>query len=180
MIYLGHGKYKIFLGNRFIELTESEIFYFLEDTQYFLENHLEDLGYVNIHHHPTEEILLKLKENCCEIDMIDNITSIFEDELMDNDYIQMSNLEQHEDNILDSYKEELNKQGYFKNKTTQKVSNSKENVTKNQRGYNSNKKIKQLFKQYYNEARTKKEVFIQISKELNISFKAVEKAFYLK
>lgn len=49
-----------------------------------------------------------------------------------------------------------------------------------QREYNKRSKILNLFKKYYDSTKTKKEVFIQIAKELNISFKAVEKAFYTK
>ncbi|PHO12569.1 hypothetical protein CPG38_06895 [Malaciobacter marinus] len=48
------------------------------------------------------------------------------------------------------------------------------------REYNKNKKIKMLFNSYYDETRTKKEVLEKISKELNLSYKAVEKAYYKK
>ena len=51
---------------------------------------------------------------------------------------------------------------------------------KNTRVYNKREKIIELFKSYYDDKKTKKEVFIQIADELNISFKAVEKAFYSK
>jgi len=53
-------------------------------------------------------------------------------------------------------------------------------LDENIRGYNPNTKIKQLFAKYYDDTKTKREVFTKISKELKISFKAVEKAFYLK
>jgi len=48
------------------------------------------------------------------------------------------------------------------------------------REYNKNKKIKMLFSRYYDETKTKKEVLKKISEELNISYKAVEKAYYKK
>lgn len=155
MINLGNGKYKIFLGTRFIELTENEIVYFLEDAQYFLENNLEDLGYFNIHHHPTDEILLELKKHYPE-DIIYDITSVFEDE--------------------------LNEQGYFLEDEEQEETEStkQEECKKQPRGYNPNLKIKRLFAKYYDDTKTKREIFTKISKELKISFKAVEKAFYLK
>lgn len=43
-----------------------------------------------------------------------------------------------------------------------------------------NKKIKDLFEKYYNSTKTKTEVFNTIANELNITFKAVEKAYYKK
>lgn len=48
------------------------------------------------------------------------------------------------------------------------------------RKYNKSSSIKSLFKKYYDETKTKKEVFTQISLELEISYKAVEKAYYSK
>ena len=48
------------------------------------------------------------------------------------------------------------------------------------RQYNNNEKIKLLFKSYYQITKTKKEVFLIIAKELNITIKAVEKAYYRK
>ncbi|ATB70389.1 hypothetical protein SJPD1_2293 [Sulfurospirillum diekertiae] len=183
MINLGNGKYKIFLGTRFTELTENEIVYFLEDAQYFLENNLEDLGYVNIHHHPTDEILIELKKNYPD-DIIHDITSVFEEELREANYINLNDLDGYlEDDILDNYEEELNEQGYFKeDEEQQEIKSTKQEKCnkKQQRGYNPNLKIKQLFAKYYDDTKTKREIFTKISKELKISFKAVEKAFYLK
>lgn len=46
--------------------------------------------------------------------------------------------------------------------------------------YHKNKKIKKLFKKYYTASKTKKEVFQQIALELQITYKAVEKAYYIK
>lgn len=51
---------------------------------------------------------------------------------------------------------------------------------KKTRVYNKREKIIELFNSHYDNKKTKKEVFIQIAKELNITFKAVEKAFYTK
>ena len=48
------------------------------------------------------------------------------------------------------------------------------------RKYNKKSYIKSLFKKYYDENKTKKEVFTKISLELKISYKAVEKAYYSK
>lgn len=50
----------------------------------------------------------------------------------------------------------------------------------NKRKYHKKILILELFNKYHDDKKTKKEVFIQIAKELNISFKAVEKAFYTK
>ena len=46
------------------------------------------------------------------------------------------------------------------------------------RPYNKNETIKNLFEKYYTKQQTKKEVLKKIAAELNISFKAAEKAFY--
>jgi len=59
----------------------------------------------------------------------------------------------------------------IRSKKTEKIYNRK---------YYKNEKIKKLFKKYYKKTKTKKETFEQISKELEISFKAVEKAYYKK
>lgn len=50
----------------------------------------------------------------------------------------------------------------------------------NKREYNKSDKVKRLFKKYYTATKTKKEIFLIISKELNISIKAVDKAYYKK
>ena len=48
------------------------------------------------------------------------------------------------------------------------------------RAYNKSNKIKQLFKKYKTATKTNKEIFSIIAKELNISIKAVDKAYYKK
>jgi len=48
------------------------------------------------------------------------------------------------------------------------------------RKYNKHKKIMELFKKYYDDTKTVKEVLEKIALELGISFKAVEKSYYSK
>ena len=64
------------------------------------------------------------------------------------------------------------------------ITNSNKNISlfklQKVRKYNTNKKILTLFKKHYNDSKTKKEVFEIIAKDLKISFKAVEKAYYKK
>lgn len=48
------------------------------------------------------------------------------------------------------------------------------------RKYNNKEKIKLLFKKYHKHTNTKKETFSIIANKLNISIKAVEKAYYSK
>lgn len=48
------------------------------------------------------------------------------------------------------------------------------------RPYNKKETIISLFNQYKTKEKTKADVFREISTELNISFKAVEKAYYTK
>lgn len=50
----------------------------------------------------------------------------------------------------------------------------------NIRPYNNRDKILKLFNLYSSENSSKAEIFRKISKELNISYKAVEKAYYKK
>lgn len=51
---------------------------------------------------------------------------------------------------------------------------------KEKRPYNKNDSIQTLFKKYKSKDKTKSTVFRKIAKELNISYKAVEKAYYAK
>jgi N-acetylglutamate synthase-like GNAT family acetyltransferase len=46
--------------------------------------------------------------------------------------------------------------------------------------YHKSQKIKTLFNKYHKDGMTKKEVFIKIANELNITYKAVEKSYYKK
>jgi DNA-directed RNA polymerase specialized sigma subunit len=46
------------------------------------------------------------------------------------------------------------------------------------RGYHPNQKIKELFEKYHTKEITKQATFERIAKELNITFKAVKKAYY--
>lgn len=73
-----------------------------------------------------------------------------------------------------------NKGEYSKELNNRPTTKQEECNKKQPRGYTPNPKIKQLFAKYYDDTKTKREVFTKISKELKISFKAVEKAFYLK
>ena len=75
----------------------------------------------------------------------------------------------------------LENKGEYSKELNNRPTTKQEKCNKKQpRGYNPNPKIKQLFAKYYDDTKTKREVFTKISKELKISFKAVEKAFYLK
>ncbi|AKF25822.1 hypothetical protein YH65_10820 [Sulfurovum lithotrophicum] len=70
-----------------------------------------------------------------------------------------------------------------KNSISKSCKGKKNNIKKhaqNKRAYTPQTKILKLFKEYYSINKTKIEVFRQISKELNISVKAVEKAYYKK
>lgn len=64
--------------------------------------------------------------------------------------------------------------------------NANDNAQKNSlsifepRKYYKKSYIKSLFQKYYDENKTKKEIFTKISLELKISYKAVEKAYYSK
>jgi len=136
MQYLGEDKYEIFIGERYITFTYSEIINFLQDTKTYLEK----MDCVYIH-----DFSLK--------DILNDLQNTYKDKVLEN-----------------------NNKDY---KIAKRTSNLKKINRKKQRGYNPNSKIKQLFKKYYDDTKTKKEVFTQISKELKISFKAVEKAFYL-
>lgn len=69
-------------------------------------------------------------------------------------------------------KEEMMRRGYGKLNLSRPIKPS--------RPYNKREKIIKLFNKYKTNDRTKKDVFKKISKELNISYKAVEKAYYKK
>lgn len=63
--------------------------------------------------------------------------------------------------------------------------NNNQNITEvepksSNRGYHKKGFIIELFNKYHNSTKTKKEVFMQIANELNITVKAVEKAYYSK
>lgn len=53
-------------------------------------------------------------------------------------------------------------------------------IVQKKREYNNKEKIKLLFKKYHKPTNTKKETFSIIANELNISIKAIEKAYYSK
>ena len=75
--------------------------------------------------------------------------------------------------------------------TNNLIDKSKSNLKKNtvnrkhkgknkKRNYNTNNKIKKLFIKYYDETKTKKDILQKIADKLNITYKAVEKAYYKK
>lgn len=51
---------------------------------------------------------------------------------------------------------------------------------RSKRSHNKKELVLKLFEKYHSATRTKKEVFEQVANELNITVKAVEKAYYLK
>lgn len=67
----------------------------------------------------------------------------------------------------------------IKNKPINKKIEIKQPTSSN-RGYHKKGFIIELFNKYHNSTKTKKEVFMQIANELNITVKAVEKAYYSK
>lgn len=83
--------------------------------------------------------------------------------------------------ILDLSEDELMEMydliGKFFFYTDEDVENEQIEVPK---GYNKREKIIELFNQYKSKNKTKSEVFRQISNELKITYKAVEKAYYKK
>lgn len=67
----------------------------------------------------------------------------------------------------------------IKNKPINKKIEIKQPISSD-RGYHKKGFIIELFNKYHNSTKTKKEVFMQIANELNITVKAVEKAYYSK
>lgn len=126
MTYLGDEKYEIFLGTRFIVLTQEEIKYFF-----------------------------------------DEINNSFYEELLDTD-----------DDTDDNEGDKSNQRE--KNIYRPRNNDTKPKVERKKRSYNKHQAILKLFNQYYCEEKTKKSVFKKISDELQISIKAIEKAYYKK
>lgn len=62
----------------------------------------------------------------------------------------------------------------------QVVDASLKHIPKTKRSHNKKDHILRLFNEYHVDIRTKKETFEQIARELNITLKAVEKAYYSK
>lgn len=79
--------------------------------------------------------------------------------------------------FLDIINEQLKDKNENEDKTIRKTIKKK---TIKKRNYNTNTNIKNLFDKYYNDTKTKKEIFELIADELSLSVKAVEKAYYKK